>query len=445
MDIVIVGAGEVGRQAAELLSGAGHNVTLVDRSAQVLAVVEDSFDVRVLRAAATEADALRQAGADTCDLLVAATDSDEINLLCASIGKALGAGKVVARVHHSAYYVGRGLDYARHFGIDQLICPEHLTALEIAGVLRNPGAIWIEHLARGKVELQRLAVDARADVIGVPLRELRLRAARVATVEREGRAFIAGADTVLRHGDIVTLIGEARAFEATCRRFQTQRPEAHHVVIMGGSAMGVWLARALQSRHFSVRLFETDRARAEELSGKLEHVTVIQADPTDPLVFADERIDSADAFVALTYDDEHNILAAVQAKSKGVARTIAVLARPTYLNLIERVGIDRAFCPRIVAGREILRIVRSGPVRLMASLAEGVAGVFEIRPHPASKALGVPLSRIRLPRDCMIAAIQRGETVTVPGGEDHIEADDTVVAIAPHEHDKKLRKLFSEG
>lgn len=211
---------------------------------------------------------------------------------------------------------------------------------------------------------------------------------------------------------------------------------------MGGSAMGVWLCRQFRGRAFSIRLFETDRARAEELSNKLEHVTVIHADSMDPSTFSEERIQDADVFVAVSSDDEQNILAAMQAKSMGVERTIVVVQRPTYLNLLERLGIDHAFSPRVTAAREIQRIADDSPVQLMATLAEGVADIYQIVPSRDSAAVGQPLANLEFPEGVMVAALQRGESVRVPTATDRIDPGDAVVVIAKHGIDKELRKFF---
>jgi trk system potassium uptake protein TrkA len=212
---------------------------------------------------------------------------------------------------------------------------------------------------------------------------------------------------------------------------------------MGGPALSVWLCRALRGRNFSVRLFETDPERAEELARKLDHVTVIQADPTDLTLFEEEKIAAADAFVALTRDDEHNILGAAQAKSLGTQRCIAVVERSTYMHLLQHVGIDQAFSPRHVAAREIQSLIETRPVRCLASIAEGAADVYEVRPTQNGPATDMALKNLRMPAHSMIAAIQREDQVKVPGANDKVRAGDLIIAIGPHGLDKEFRKLFA--
>lgn len=444
MNVIIAGAGEVGRHAAEVLGGAGHNVTVIDLSPTVLRSLEDTADLRSLRGNCAQADVILEAGGEHCDLFIAATDGDELNVLSAAVAKAVGAAKCIARVHHSAYFTARGLDYARHFNIDRLICPEHLTARAIARMLRNPGAMAVEDFARGRIEMQQLVVEPGAPAAGVPLTELKLpRGVRLAVIERGAEAFVPDARSAATEGDIVYVFGETAVIEQARRQFQLGKTRRTHVVIMGGTPVGVWLCRAMRSRSFSIRLFETDAQRAEDLARKLDHVTVVRADPTDRAVFDEEQIGSADAFVALTADDEHNILGAAQAKSLGTKRVIAVVQRPAYMHLLEHVGIDRAFSPRWVAAKEIQRLIEDRPVQVLASFAEGTADVYEVRPTVTGQATGQALKSIRMPAHAIIAAIQRGEKVKVPGANDTVLADDTLVVIGPHGADKEIRKLFA--
>ncbi|MCH7526927.1 MAG: Trk system potassium transporter TrkA [Planctomycetes bacterium] len=444
MKIVIAGAGEVGRHAAEVLSASGNSVTVIEQSVSVLRTLADALDVRTLRGNCAHADVLRDAGVAQCGLFVAATNVDELNLLSASLAKGVGAKVSVARVHHSAYFDNRGLDYQKHLQIDGLICPEYLTAVAIARILRHPGVLAIENFAQGKIEMQRLQVSADAPAVGVALADLKLPGGiRVAMVIRQDHAFIPDASTVIAEGDIVSVVGEQQNFEAASRFFQKNEFKRRHVVIVGGTAMGVWLCRALRSRHFSVRLFTSDRARAEELSAKLPHVTVIEADPTDPAVFDEEHIAKVDAFIALTQDDEHNILAAAQAKSLGAKKAIAVLQRPTYLHLLEHVGIDLAFSPRAVAAREIQRLLETGPVRVLATLANETADMYEIHVGKGAPVIGHPIREIKLPEPCILAGLQRGDEVRMPGAEDKLQAGDYLLAIGRHGTQRALQKLFT--
>ena len=447
MNIIICGAGTVGSYAADVLASAGHNITLIDLQAQRLADIEETMDVRTLQGNCTYADVLKKAGAASADLLVAATESDEINLLSAAVGKGVGAKKTVARVRHSAYFDERGVDYSAILGIDDLICPEYSTALAIASTLRNPGALAIENFAHGEIEMQELVVPANAPTIGRSLAELHMpRGTLLAAMLREGGALIPEARTVIKADDSIVLVGNRESFQQARQLFRKADSKRRDVVIMGGSPMAVWLCRALRDRSFSIRLFETDRDRAEELAEKLDWVTVIQADPTDASIFAEENLDEADAFVSLRpNDDEHNVLAGAWAKSMGVKTAIASVQRPNYLQLMQRVGIDRPFAPRVVAVKEIEHLIADRRLYQLASLAEGSIDVYQVTVAEGAPAAGKALRNVKMRPDWIIAAVQHGESVKVPGADDRIEVGDTVLVIGRHGQESKLKKLLHAG
>ncbi|MEM6459618.1 MAG: Trk system potassium transporter TrkA [Planctomycetota bacterium] len=444
MDIVICGAGEVGRHSAEVLAPAGHNITIIDQDAAKLAEVDDAIDVRSMVGNGTRADVLLRAGTDTADLFIGATNIDEINLLAASVATAVGCERSVARVHHSAYYEAQGLNYADHLGIDHLVCPEFSTAQAIAATLRSPGSHAVENFARGAIEMQSITVSENAKAVGVTLKDLKLPAATlVAAVERADAAMLPTAGTKIHAGDIVTLIGEAKAFEKSVKLFKPEAAGRLKVMVMGGSTQGVWLCRELRSRNFAVRLFVMRPGRAQELAEKLPWVTLINGDVINSDILLDERVDQVDAFVACTEDEETNILAAARAKSMGAKSAIAVLQRPTYLHLIGHIGLDHAFSPRATAVTEIERLLSGAAVRRLAPLAEGIADVYEVRvPSLAKRAIDVPLKDLKFPARTIVAAISRGETVFVPGADDTIRVGDLVVIIGTADCGKELRKMF---
>ena len=444
MNIVICGAGEIGSHCAEVLAAQGHNITVIDQEIETLSNLEDTLDVRNLVGNGAHADVLLEAGCAKADLVIAAMENDEINLLSGSIAKALGAEMVIARVHHSAYFEKRGLDYARHLGIDHLVCPEFSTALAIASTLRSPGSLAIEQFASGQLEMQQFPVSASAKAVGQELANLKLPASsRLAVVERQGTPFLPNAQTVIQKGDIVTLIGESVGFDKARKLFDTETGRTLKVIILGGTSQCVWVCRALKDRGFSIRVFETNEDRAQVLAEKLDWCTIINTDAVNTDALKDERVELADAFLALTDDEERNILAAARAKTMGVKSAVALLVRPTYQHLLSHIGIDRSFSPRTNGVTEMLRLLESGPIRHLTTLAAGIAEVYEITvPIGAKKVVNRPLKEVKLPADTMLAAVQRDDEVFVPGADSEILPGDVVIAIAPESARKALRKTF---
>jgi trk system potassium uptake protein len=442
MYIVISGAGEVGSHTAEVFAAAGHDVTIMDSDAERLAAAGEMMDIGTLHGDCALAENLIEAGIDRADVYVATTNDDETNLFSSSIAKALGAKKTIARVHRGTFFEGRGIDYRTHFKIDQLICPEFSTATAIARTLRNPAAMAIEHFARGKVEMQSMPVSDDAPALGKPLSELDFpRGARLAAVTRGDYVFIPDANTVVEAGDTVILVGNSDVFYDARRMFHREDVGKRKVVIYGGQIMSVWLCRALRDRNWSIRVFETNRKRAEELAERMNWVTVIQADPTDRQVFMEENLPQADVFIAMHDDDEDNIISAVLAKSLGVLEVMAVVQKSNYADMLYLLGVDRTFSPRKVAVTEIEGLLDDSPLRSLASLADGYVDVYRVRVGEDSPIAGRKLKEIKLGLNWIIAALRREGTVWVPSADDAIQPNDIVLLIGKQGMEKQLKKL----
>lgn len=443
MEIVICGAGEVGSYAAEELAEENHHITIVDTDLARLRHIEERLDIATFRGSCADAEVLREAGCADADWLLATTDRDEINLLTASIAKGVGAQHSLARVHHRAYFEQRGLDYTTHLGIDHLICPEHATARSIAKTLRNPAALAIEEFARGAIEMHQFTVSRTAPAIGVSLKDLALpEGSRLAAVTRKGGSFVPDATTVIERGDTIVLVANSGTFHDARKLFQDKAAGRRRVVVMGGGPMSVWLCRALRDRNVSIRLFETDRARAEELAEKLDWVTVIAADPTDRAVFEEEDLVRVDHFVPLLENDETNIVAAVIAKIRGVSHVVTIAQQSKLREVVYDIGVDKVLSPREVAAEEIKRLLDENPVRQLAELTGGVIDVHRVRVASRSPALGKPLHEIKLGPDLIIAAIQRHEHTFVPKATESILPGDELIVVGRHGHEAKLRRLF---
>ncbi|MHC4218790.1 MAG: Trk system potassium transporter TrkA [Planctomycetota bacterium] len=446
MNIIICGAGQVGTHAADVLAGSDHDITVVDIASSRLKAIADSMDVATCTGNAAQAEVLREAGCADADLVVAATDRDEVNLLAATVAKMIGAAKTIARVHHSSFFSNRGLDYEKELGIDRLICPEYSTAQAIASKLRNPGALAVENFAHGAILMQQLPVAPTALAIGKPLSELALKTGtRLAAITRGGEAFIPDASSTVQAGDYVILVGNQRAFQEARKLFHDDKVGRRRVVIMGGTAMAVWLCRTLHDRNFSIRLFEINRERAEKLAEKLDWVTVMQSDPTDQTVADEEKLGQADAFVALRHDEEANIIAAVLAISLGATHAYAVVQSATYTQLGSHIGVTATFNAADEAGKEIERTFEERPLHKMSTLAGGAVDAYLVRVNIKGEVVGKRLKDIKLSPNWIVAAIRRGEKAWVPGAEDMVEVGDTALLVGKRGAEKQLKKLFAAG
>ncbi|MFG0242572.1 MAG: Trk system potassium transporter TrkA [Phycisphaerales bacterium JB054] len=442
MKILICGMGEVGTHSTEFLNKGGRSITAVDSDPAKLRTIADTMDVSVLQGNCASAAVLREAGAATADLVLATTDNDEVNIVTASLAKALGAKRTVAHIRHATYFDQSDVDYENHFGIDHIVCPQYATAAAIARSLRNPAAIAIEHFARGRIDMHEVSLKDNASSIGKPLSQIQLpQGTRIASVSRAGQAFIPGRDTVLQDGDRLVLIGDTDVFDDMLRRIGVKDHRRRTVVVMGGTPMAAWLCEVLHKREWSIRLFETDTDRAHELAERLDWVTVINADPTDNSVFAEEHIAQADVFIAVHREEEENIVGAVFAKAGGVTECVAVVERARYLDLLYHIGVDRAYSPGMVAAKELGILLDDSPFLRMASLASGV-DVYLWRVTAGDIKTERPLIEMNLFPNGVIAAIRRGGDVWVPGAQDSIKPGDSIMVIGRAGHETELRKAL---
>jgi trk system potassium uptake protein TrkA len=423
MRIVVLGAGTIGTSIAG----------------------NDELDVRVVTGSAAQSSVLFQAGVLDAELCLAVTGSDEVNLIAASMAKAMGAHRSVARVYAPVFRDLSTFDYQRHFQIDRLLSMEHLSAMELAREIRHPGAGVVENFARGELEMQELVIAEKTSAVGVPLRELKLPPdVRIGSIRREGVISIAGAADHLAVGDQITLIGAREDIDEVKDLFQREQPPKRGVVIAGGGETGYHLARVLEGRRFGVVVMETDRKRCEFLAAHLEHATVVHADAQRRTSLEEERVGSADVFVACTGDDEDNIMACVEAKELGAKTIMSIVDRPDYANVVGKLGIDHAVSPRDVTAREIQGLLNTGAIISRMPLARsGDIEILEIEVLEGAPATEHVLAKLDLPPQCLIAAVIRESYVHMPGADDRLNPGDTVVALVDRSAVERMETMFS--
>jgi len=447
MRIVVMGAGIVGSSIASELCEEGHNVTVIDVDPERTRRVNEELDVRVVTGSASQSSVLFQAGVLGADLALAVTGCDEVNIVAASAAKSMGARRTVARVYAPVFRDLSTFDYQRHFRIDRLLSIEHLSAMELAREIRHPGAVAVENFARGELEMQELAIAAATPGVGVPLKDLKLpTGVRLASIFRNGRMTIAGAGDHVTVGDRITLIGRREDIDGVRKMFQQQMPPKQGVVIAGGGETGYHLAQVLEGNRFSVLLMEKDRARCEFLAAHLKQTTVVHVDAQRRVSLEEERVGSADVFVACTGEDEDNIMACVEARELGAATIMCVVSRPDYANVISKLGIDHTVSPRKVVARQVLGFLNTGPVISRTPLTAACEiDILEIEVLEGSPAAEYVLAKLDLPPECLIGAVIRESYVMVPGAEDRFAAGDTVVALVERSAVERTLKMFSAG
>ncbi|MBI1248910.1 Trk system potassium transporter TrkA [bacterium] len=443
MRIVILGAGTVGTWIADLLCRNNHSVTVVESNSEHVRSINAELDIRAIHGSASESAILFQAGIIGCDLCLAVTGDDEVNIVAASMAKAMGARRSVARVYGRVFRDLSTFDYQRHFRIDRFLSLEHLSAVEFVRAVRSPGSAVLENFARGELEVQEVICDDPAPAIGKPLKEVNLpKGVRVGTIQRNGKTWIAGAGDSIQISDHITLIGTREEIDGVKSKFQVKATPVRSVVIAGGGETGLALARMLEGQRYHVTLMEENMERCEFLSRLLEHTTVVHADATRKAVLEEERVGSTDVFVATTGDDENNIMACVEAHEIGARDCMAIVQRPDYANVVEKLGINLAVSPRNVVARQVLGLLNSGPIISKKSLPGGGIAIVEFEVMPGVVATEHVIANLKLPPHCLIAAIMSSDYVRVASAEDRLTPGDTVVVLVEESALDAVVKLF---
>jgi trk system potassium uptake protein TrkA len=444
MRIVILGAGTVGSSIAELLCrNPKHVITVVDNNAAKTRQLNEELDVRALTGSASESTTLFQADVIGSDVVLAVTGVDEVNLVSASLSKAMGANRAIARVFDPVFRDRSTFDYQRHFRIDRLLSLEHLAALEFARGIRNPGSLAVETLARGELEVQEWRVQPKTAASGTALKELQLPSGvRVGSIVRKRKTWIAGADDVLEEGDRVTVIGRREAIDEVKPLFQKSQVKKKNVVIAGGGETGYHLARLLEGFRFSVKVIDIDDTRCAFLAHNLKSATVVKANATRRNVLEEERVAAADVFVACMGDDEENIMASVEARELGTKSVMAIVGRPDYANVVGKLGIDLVVSPREVMAKQVMSLLNTGPLVSRFNLADSSVSVLEIEVRDGAPVTEHVLANLRLPPHCLLAALTREDFVSVPGGDDRLKPGDIVIALVDEASADQLITLF---
>ncbi len=443
MRIVVLGAGTVGTWIADTLCQKGHSVTVIDIDPEHTRRVNNELDVRVVTGSGSRSSVLFQADVLGADVFLALTGVDEVNIVAASMAKSLGVRRSVARVYAPIFRDVSTFDYHRHFHIDRLLSLEHLSALEIVKRIRNPRTVVMEHFARGDIEVLEVVVGEGAAVVGDALRDLQLpKGVRVGSISREGEMWIAGANDQLHAHDHVMLIGRREEIDKVKEKFRREPESKQGIVIAGGGETGYHLARTLEGDRFAIVLMESDPKRCEYLASNLRQTTIVNVDATLRSAMEEERVGSADFFVACTGDDENNIMAGVEARDLGASSILAIVGRPDYARLLGKLGIDLAVSPRNVMAHQVLTFLNQGQIVSRTELPGNKICVLEVEAPEGCEATQHVLANLELPKECVVVAVTREDFVQVPGADDRILAGDTVVVLVEIAVEAQMLRLF---
>lgn len=454
MKIVIVGNGKVGFSLAEQLEKENHDITIVDTDEGELRRASDMLDIMSVKGNGVSADVLREAGADTADVMVAATNMDEVNMVCCLIAKKLGAKYTVARIRNPEY--NSTLDeLKREMDINMTINPENATAIEITRLLRFPSATHIETFCRGRVELMGFRLQPDDFLVGTPLRDMSSQIKKLSllfcAVDRDGEVIIPNGFFVPKAGDKLYIIGRPTGLNQFFRVLGRYVPVVEQVLIVGGGKISMYLASLLVKMRMKVKLIEKNEQRCRQISEQLPQVTVICGDGSDHELLDSENLANFDAFVALTDRDEDNLILSLYAAQKGVSTVVTKSNRQNYTGIARVVGLDSVVSPKLITASHILQVVRGmqasqgSVMNALYRIADGAAEAMEFLVTKSARNLGVPLKDLRLKSGILLAVIVRGSNIIIPEGNTCLSVGDSVIVVAREGMIRDLNGIYTDG
>lgn len=437
MKIIIIGCGKVGRTLAQQLSEEQHDIVLVDTNAEKLQEVTEEIDAMTLVGNGASIGVQKEAGVEDADMLIAITNSDELNLLCCLIAKKVSKCETVARVRNPIY--SEEINFIKErLGVSMSLNPELATVTEMARLLRFPSAIQIDTFAKGRVELLKFKVKPEFDMDGLAVSGLADKFKcdiLICGVERDGEVTIPGGDFILKDNDLVSIVASPTNSAAFFKKIGLGTNQVKNALIVGGGTLGYYLAKQLLSMKIRVRIVEKDAKRCEELSELLPEAVIINGDGTDKKLLLQSGLEAAEAFITLTNIDEENIFLALYAKDQSHAKLITKVNRFAFDNIIEKLDLGSVIYPKYITADYILQYVRAmqnsigSNVETLYQILDNQAEALEFSIREDGPVVGVPLMDLALKKNLLVACINHNGRIIIPRGHDQIQVGDTVIIV----------------
>ena len=452
MKVIVCGAGQVGFNIARHLALENNDVTVIDQSPELIRKVTDTLDVQGVIGHASHPDVLEQAGAADADMIIAVTYADEVNMMACQVAHSIfDVPTKIARVRHQSYLepVWANLFSRDNMPIDVIISPEIEVARAVTRRLEVPGAFEMISLADDKVKLLGVRCEDTCPLVNTPLRQLTqlfpdLNIVIVGLM-REDRPIVPTGDDQMLPGDEVYFVVDSDQVPRAMSAFGHEETAARRLLIFGGGNVGLFLAQEIENDHpwVNAKVIEANAERAELVASRLKSTVVIQGDVLDPEILAEANVGGTDTVVAVTNDDETNILGSLLARRYGCRRLITLINKPTYEPLINTLGIDVVVSPRNITVSTILQHVRRGRIHSVHTLREGFGELIEAEALETSPLVGTPLREVDLPDGVLLGAIVRDGKMISPRGDTVVRARDRIVLFAAEEAVRKVETLFS--
>ena len=450
MNIVIVGDGKVGHSLSEQLCSEEHEVTIIDSNPRILTVTADVLDVNVVSGNGASMEVQKQAGVPSSDLLIAATSSDEMNMVCCMVAKKLGADHTIARIRNPEYQDQMRM-LENELNLSLSINPELATAAEISRLIRFPAALRMDTFVRGRVELIEFKIREGSPIIGRCLKDMpKISDAKVliCAVDRQDEVTIPNGDFRLELGDKIHITGDIKEIQKFLRSIGKIEQKIKSVMLLGGGKISIYLAKMLEQMNIQVTVIEINEEKCRQLCERLPNVTIIHGDGTDQEVLESAGLSNMGAFVALTDIDEENMVTSMYAVDENVQKVITKINRMNYMGILHKMGIDSVVSPKVITANQIVRYVRAmqntmgSAVQTLYRIVNDKAEALEFKADANTKFLGRTLMEVPIQKNLLIATIVRGGRIIIPGGRDSIHKGDSIIVVTANKGLQDINDIF---
>lgn len=448
MRIVIVGAGVVGSNLAAELSKAGHVVSIVDNDPTLVEDLNEHHDVLAVQGNGAQPSILRQAGIEEAKMVIAVTNIDEVNLVICMLAKKFGVKHKIARIRNKEYAGADAILKPSEVGIDTIINPEDILTQKITRILDTPGATDCAIFAHGCIQFLTFDINENSPIAGLKLKDLRKNNDinfLVAAIFRGDQSIVPRGDDEIRQGDHIGVVADASSIKKLLPLMQSEVLYPKHIVIFGASSIALDVVASLEQKYDHLTLIEHNKNLAQHAASQYEKILVLNGEMTDDDILREADFSHCDYFLALSDNDQNNLLAALVARHRGVKHTAVVTRDPNFVPILSNIGMEAVLNPRLAAVGAILTHIRRGQVHGVTRIKESEAEIIELEAAKGSKITKKPLAQLTVPDGSLIVAVLRDDEMLIPGGQTQIQAGETVLVFALPEAIKSIEKLFSKG
>ncbi len=448
MRILIVGAGVVGYQLAEELSQEGHDISIIGLDPIKIKRVMEKLDVMAFLGNACQPSMLIKAGIKTAEMVIAASNVDEINIMICAMAHKFNVKKKIARIRNLEYTGNDKIFDPKELFVDMAVNPDEIIIDLIEKIMETPGAMNVAEFAGGEIQLRGFDVSENSPIAGKKLSELSglysLDSFLITGISRNGKMIIPKGEDSIRPGDHIYILVAKDLLPLILPMLNKRVDTIQKVVIYGANSIGIHVAKKLEEKIDSITLIEPNTELAEKAASFLNKTTVLYGKSTDQDLLKDANVANADIFMALSDDDESNLLSSLLGKKEGAKKVIIITDEPDYLPILDSIDMDIVINPRLLTVGAILQHIRRGRIKSVVKLREDETEVIELTPDPKSKVVGKKLSQLSFPSGSIVGAIIRNGDMIIPDGEAIIEVGENVVIFALPEAIPKIEKLFGK-